>query len=340
MLARWLRLLLGSATSYAKCPPPAARHSAPTTAAVFKPNFIGDFPPEALAAWDKVNAALLRHITLVVDVEVNVEWKAIEGGYIGMGGSLGSQLDFPNAAFAGTWYPISLANQIAGTRLAPGPDVGVDMASGVPWDYSGDPPKALKAGVNDYVTTLMHEILHGMGFPARAWSTAKGARRRRRQVDQTASSPTEHRRSGAATALPLRPRGLPRFTRRRRRASPRTTPTALKQHGGKRSRRHGRASAVQTTSVATASRQPADHEPSTPPADTGAASLTGENLFWNGALAASAPTAASPSSSTFERMVSPSSLSPRRATLRRRASTRSSPRAGEKMPQHRARPLA
>ena len=170
-------LLLGGVSNAnaksAQSPTPAAAQK--TTAAIFKPNFIGDFPPEALAAWEKVNAALLRHITLVVDVEVNVEWKAIEGGYIGMGGSLGSQMDFPNAAFPNTWYPISLANQIAGTRLSPGPDVGVDMASGVPWDYSGDPPKALKAGVNDYVTTLMHEILHGMGFSGTAaWVDGEG----------------------------------------------------------------------------------------------------------------------------------------------------------------------
>src|SRR5437868_9515641 len=104
-------LLFGSAggTSAKEAPRPAPVAAQPTSAAVFKPNFIGDFPPEALAAWDKVNAALLRHITLVVDVEVNVEWKAIDGGYIGMGGSMGSQMDFANAAFANTWYPISLA---------------------------------------------------------------------------------------------------------------------------------------------------------------------------------------------------------------------------------------
>jgi hypothetical protein len=170
-------LLFGSVagTSAKDAPQPAPAAAPPTNAAVFKPNFIGDFPPEAIAAWDKVNDALLRHLTLTVDVEVNVEWKAIDGGYIGMGGSLGSQMDFPNAAFAGTWYPISLANQIAGTRLAPGPDVGVDMSSIVPWDFSGNPPQALKNGTNDYVTTLMHEILHGMGFSGTAaWTDGIG----------------------------------------------------------------------------------------------------------------------------------------------------------------------
>lgn len=94
--------------------------------------------------------------------------EALDGGFIGMGGSEGSRMDFPNAPFAGTWYPLSLANQIAGTRLAPGPDIGVEMNSSSAWDYSGDPPKALKNGVNDYVTTLMHEILHGMGFSGTA----------------------------------------------------------------------------------------------------------------------------------------------------------------------------
>ena len=170
-------LLFGSvtATSARDAPRPAVTTAQPTTAAVFKPNFIGQFPPEALAAWDKVNAALLRHITLTVDVEVNIEWKHIDGGFIGMGGSMGSRMDFPNAAYAGTWYPISLANQIAGSRLADGPDIGVDMNSDGPWDYSGDPPKALKNGVNDYVTTLVHEILHGMGFSGTAnWDDGIG----------------------------------------------------------------------------------------------------------------------------------------------------------------------
>jgi hypothetical protein len=170
-------LLFGSVggTSAKEAPKPAPVAAKTTSAAIFKPNFIGNFPPEALAAWDKVNAALLRHITLVVDVEVNIEWKFIDGGFIGMGGSEGSHTDFPNAPFADTWYPRSLANQIAGTRLAPGPDVGVDMNSDSPWDYSGNPPQALKNGVNDYVTTLMHEILHGMGFSGTAsWADGVG----------------------------------------------------------------------------------------------------------------------------------------------------------------------
>jgi hypothetical protein len=122
-------------------PAPMYGPEPPRTAARFVPNHVGDFPPEAIAAWEKVNASLLRHIALVVDVEVLIEWKAIEGGFIGMGGSSGSQRDFPGAPFANTWYPISLANQIAGHRLAEGPDVGVDMSSIVPWDYSGDPPQ-------------------------------------------------------------------------------------------------------------------------------------------------------------------------------------------------------
>jgi hypothetical protein len=49
------------------------------------------------------------------------------------------------------------------------------MASGVSWDFSGNPPQALKNGVNDYVTTLMHEILHGMGFSGTAnWVDGEG----------------------------------------------------------------------------------------------------------------------------------------------------------------------
>ena len=38
------------------------------------------------------------------------------------------------------------------------------MNSTSKWDYAGEPQKAFKAGKPDFVTTAMHEIIHGMAF--------------------------------------------------------------------------------------------------------------------------------------------------------------------------------
>src|SRR4029078_7539537 len=32
------------------------------------------------------------------------------------------------------------------------------------WDSSGEPQKAFKSGKSDFVTTAMHEVIHGMAF--------------------------------------------------------------------------------------------------------------------------------------------------------------------------------
>src|SRR5581483_222654 len=115
------------ASAVSSPPAPAVAQRANLGAAGFVPNFIGDWPPEAKAAWDMVAGSLSAHITVTVPVEIEITWKPLDGGFLGMGGSLGGQIDFDHAPQENTWYPIALANQLAGSRLAPGPDIGVDM---------------------------------------------------------------------------------------------------------------------------------------------------------------------------------------------------------------------
>ncbi len=84
--------------------------------------------------------------------------------------------DFPNAPVADTFYPIALANALAGQRLQSGADIGAtfnavldsqsagdaDCLGGADWYYGIDndpPPGDLK-----FLSTAVHELIHGLGF--------------------------------------------------------------------------------------------------------------------------------------------------------------------------------
>jgi hypothetical protein len=126
-------------------------------------NLKGDWPPEAIRAAEAAASNLASQIRVTVPVEVALTWEPLDD-FLGLGGSRMSLIDFPGAPRAGTYYPLALANQLAGHRLDAGPDIEVSMNSQSDWDYSGEPQKAFKAGKSDFVTTAMHEIIHGMAF--------------------------------------------------------------------------------------------------------------------------------------------------------------------------------
>jgi hypothetical protein len=123
----------------------------------------GDWPPEAIRAAEAAAANLASQLRVRVPVEVEMKWEPLED-FLGLGGSRISLIDFAGAPKAGTYYPISLANQLAGRRLERGPDIEVSMNSTSNWDFAGEPQKAFKAGRPDFVTTAMHEVIHGMAF--------------------------------------------------------------------------------------------------------------------------------------------------------------------------------
>ncbi|MCA9439838.1 MAG: hypothetical protein KC964_03460, partial [Candidatus Omnitrophica bacterium] len=81
--------------------------------------------------------------------------------------------DFPGAPYSGTWYHVALGSSLAGTDLSPGnPDINATFNSSIDnndsclagqnWYYGLDmnPP----GGDNDFVSVLLHEMGHGLGF--------------------------------------------------------------------------------------------------------------------------------------------------------------------------------
>lgn len=90
---------------------------------------------------------------------------------LGSAGPVTAARDFSGAPAPQTWYPIALANALTGADMDPGADdisatfnstIGTTCAFPLTWYYGLDgqtPP-----GTIDFVTVVMHELGHGLGF--------------------------------------------------------------------------------------------------------------------------------------------------------------------------------
>jgi len=134
------------------------------TAGGFIGTLEGDWSPEAKASFEMAAQALSDQIKPKVPVTVLVILTPLDPNLLGLGGGSKAYRDFPGAPIDNTWYPVSLANQLVGQRIEDAPDATVRLNSIMPWNYDGDPKKSLAQGKPDFVTTVMHEILHGMGL--------------------------------------------------------------------------------------------------------------------------------------------------------------------------------
>ena len=110
-----------------------------------------------------------------IDIVVNASFDALTcnafGAVLGQAGPLRVNRDFSGAPAANTWYAASLANSIAGINIEAGqPEIGasfnsnlgqVNCLAGTFFYYGLDG----NDGSNiDFVTVLVHELGHGLGF--------------------------------------------------------------------------------------------------------------------------------------------------------------------------------
>jgi hypothetical protein len=131
-----------------------------------------------------------------VTITVNAGWEALTcdatSAVLGSAGAWNIWHDFPGGV-PGTWYPAALANKLSGMNLTDGiPDDGtgygnvdiktqfnvnlgnVGCLTGTPF-YLGLDNNA-GSGKVDFVTTLLHELGHGLGFSVLTVQTSTGNR--------------------------------------------------------------------------------------------------------------------------------------------------------------------
>jgi len=125
---------------------------------------ITPWPAQAQAAFDfAINiweSLLISNQTMVVDAC----WRSDLGfGVLGSAGPTNYYRDFPDAPLANSWYPVAVANSLASSDLnSSQPEIVANFSSTFNWYYGTD--RNTPAGQVDFVSVVLHEIGHGLGF--------------------------------------------------------------------------------------------------------------------------------------------------------------------------------
>jgi hypothetical protein len=130
--------------------------------ATFEVTYNG-FSDEAKEAFGKAVELWSYLIYSTVPIKINALWEPLGPGILGSCGPETFYRDFKNTPKSRTWYPIALANKIAGYDLNPDlDDISARFSSVFSW-YLGTDGNC-PYNQYDFVSIVMHELAHGLGF--------------------------------------------------------------------------------------------------------------------------------------------------------------------------------
>ncbi|MGH9313181.1 MAG: hypothetical protein ACRD09_01305 [Vicinamibacterales bacterium] len=119
------------------------------------------FTPQAQAAFQHAMNIWASQLTTSVPIQIEAEFTTLGSGVLGSAGPW--LVRNAPGLMANMWYPVALANKLTGTdRLPTTSDIDASFNSSFAWYFGTD--GLAPAGTYDFVTVVLHELGHGLGF--------------------------------------------------------------------------------------------------------------------------------------------------------------------------------
>ena len=122
------------------------------------------FPANAKAAFEYAVSIWEHIIESDVPIYVNARWRTMENNILGSSGPSDYYTDFDYIPHKNRFYPISIVEKITKTEItgSTSPDINATFNKDQKWYFGtdGNTPELLY----DFVTVVLHEIGHGLGF--------------------------------------------------------------------------------------------------------------------------------------------------------------------------------
>ena len=122
------------------------------------------FPPEAQAAFEYAVGIWEQIIESEIPIYIEARWRTMDNNTLGSAGPSDYYADFDFAPRKNFYYPVSIAEKITRKEISgpSSPDISATFNKDIKWYFGtdGQTPELLY----DFVTVVLHEIGHGLGF--------------------------------------------------------------------------------------------------------------------------------------------------------------------------------
>ncbi|HEX9658206.1 MAG TPA: hypothetical protein VGB89_14980, partial [Bacteroidota bacterium] len=148
---------------HTRIPAPSINPNSPQSA-TFIVQYNG-FSAPAQAAFQFAVDIWSQLVVSSVPIRVKANWVPLGPGVLGSAGANGLVRDFAGAPQPGTWYPMGLAEKLAGGAInhPDSADINANFSSAFSnWYFGTDGNPG--SGQFDFVSVVLHELGHGLGF--------------------------------------------------------------------------------------------------------------------------------------------------------------------------------